>query len=70
MLLNRHGQRWTGVLLGFGGVVYSVGGTAALFGFGPHSMITSVIEIVGAAPYALGYVLLGRAMGRPHRTTV
>jgi hypothetical protein len=64
ILLNRCGQRWTGVLLGFGGVVYAIGGTASLFGFGPHSMITSVIEIVGAAPYALGYVMLGRAFGR------
>lgn len=64
LLLNRYGQRWTGLLLGFGGVVYAIGGTAALFGFGPHSMITSVFEIVGAAPCALGYVLLGRAFGR------
>jgi hypothetical protein len=64
VLLNRYGQRWTGLLLGFGGVVYAIGGTAALFGFGPHSMITSVIEIVGAAPYAIGYVMLGRAFGR------
>ncbi|MBB2745768.1 UNVERIFIED_ORG: hypothetical protein FHR35_005631 [Microbispora rosea subsp. rosea] len=64
LLLNRSGQRWTGLLLGFGGVVYAIGGTASLFGFGPHSMITSVIEIIGAAPYALGYVLLGRTFGR------
>lgn len=62
--LNRYRQRWAGFLLGFGGVVYAIGGTAALFGFGPHSMITSVIEVVGAAPYALGYVLLGRLFGR------
>ncbi|WP_182897453.1 hypothetical protein [Microbispora sp. H10830] len=64
LLLNRYGQRWTGLLLGFGGVVYAIGGTASLFGFGPHSVITSVIEIVGAAPYALGYVLLGRTFGQ------
>jgi hypothetical protein len=64
LLLNRDGQRWTGLLLGFGGVLYAIGGTAALFGFGPHSMITSVFEIAGAAPYALGYVLLGRTVGR------
>ncbi|MFI7035353.1 hypothetical protein ACIBI0_01565 [Microbispora rosea] len=64
LLLNRYGQRLTGLLLGFGGVVYAIGGTASLFGFGPHSMITSVIEIIGAAPYALGYVLLGRTFGR------
>jgi hypothetical protein len=68
LLLNRYEQRRTGLLLGFGGVLYALGGTAALFGFGPHSMITSVLEIAGAAPFALGYVLLGRAdgeIGRP-----
>ncbi|GAA0355101.1 hypothetical protein GCM10009530_00220 [Microbispora corallina] len=64
LLLNRYGQRLTGLLLGFGGVVYAIGGTAALFGFGPHSMVTSVFEIVGAAPYAVGYVLLGRSFAR------
>ncbi|GLY75477.1 hypothetical protein [Actinoallomurus iriomotensis] len=64
LLLNRYGRRWAGLLLGFGGVVYAIGGTAALFGFGPHSMVTSVFEIAGAAPYAYGYVLLGRAFGR------
>jgi hypothetical protein len=62
--LNRYGQRWTALLLGFGGVMYALGGTVALFGLGPHSMITSVLEIVGAAPYALGYVLLGRTFGQ------
>ncbi|MGI5229575.1 hypothetical protein [Actinoallomurus sp. CA-142502] len=64
LLLNRYGRRWAGLLLGFGGVVYAIGGTAALFGFGPHSVVTSVFEIAGAAPYAYGYVLLGRAFGR------
>lgn len=64
LLLNRYGQRWTGLLLGFGGVVYAIGGTASLFGFGPHSVITSVVEIIGAAPCAVGYVLLGRTFGR------
>lgn len=68
LLLNRHGQRGTGLLLGFGGVLYAIGGTAALFGFGPHSMITSVFEIIGAAPFALGYVMLGRAGGEIHRS--
>ncbi|WP_426502972.1 hypothetical protein ACPPVO_35800 [Dactylosporangium sp. McL0621] len=67
LLFNRHGQRGTGLLLGLGGVLYAIGGTAALFGFGPHSMITSVVEIAGAAPYALGYVMLGRAGGRISR---
>ncbi|MEV0717438.1 hypothetical protein [Asanoa sp. NPDC050611] len=63
-LLARHGQRWTGLLLGFGGVVYALGGTVSLFGFGPHSTITSIVEIAGAAPFALGHVLLARAGGR------
>ncbi len=66
LLLGRCGQRWTGLLLGFGGVLYAIGGTVALFGLGPHSMVTSVIEIAGAAPFALGYVLLGRAGGLTH----
>jgi hypothetical protein len=66
VLLGRYGRRWTGLLLGFGGVVYALGGTVALFGLGPHSMVTSVLEILGAAPLALGYVLLGRASARTH----
>ncbi|GAA1853236.1 hypothetical protein [Asanoa iriomotensis] len=60
VLLARHGRRWTGVLLGSGGVVYALGGTVSLFGFGPHSTATSIVEIVGATGLALGYVLLGR----------
>jgi len=67
VLLGRQGRRWTGLLLGFGGVVYALGGTVSLFGLGPHSMVTSVIEIAGAAPFALGYVMLGRASARIHR---
>ncbi|MFF5289620.1 hypothetical protein [Paractinoplanes globisporus] len=69
MQLNRSGQRWTGLLLGFGGVLYAIGGTVALFGFGPHSMVTSVLEIAGAAPYAFGYLMLGRSGGQIHRAT-
>lgn len=64
VLLVRSGRRWTGVLLGFGAVVYALGGTVALFAAGPHSMITSVLEIAGAVPYALGFVLLGLAEGQ------
>jgi len=67
LLLNREGQRGMGLLLGFGGVLYALGGTIALFGFGPHSMVTSVFEIAGAAPYALGFVLLGRFAGQLHQ---
>jgi hypothetical protein len=67
-LLSRHGRRWTGLLLGFGGTVYALGGTVSLFGLGPHSMVTSIIEIAGAVPFALGYVLLGRASGQVHRS--
>jgi hypothetical protein len=66
LLLNRYGHRWTGLLLGFGGVLYALGGTLALFGFGPHSTVTSVFEIAGAAPYALGYIMLGRNGGQLH----
>lgn len=67
VLLARYGRRWTGLLLGFGGVVYALGGTVALFGLGPHSVVTSVVEIAGAAPLALGYVMLGRASAQIHR---
>ena len=68
VVLSRYGRRSTGLLLGFGGVVYSLGGTVSLFGFGPHSMITSVVEIAGAAAFAVGYVMLGRAGGQVHRS--
>lgn len=64
-LVSRHGARSTGLLLGAGAVLYSLGGTAALLGLGPHSMTTSVLEIAGAIPYAIGYVMLGRSFGRP-----
>jgi hypothetical protein len=66
-LLRRNGQRATGLLLGVGGVLYALGGTVSLFGLGPHSMVTSVVEILGAAPFALGFVLLGRAGGQVRR---
>ncbi|HEX6500032.1 MAG TPA: hypothetical protein VF054_13520 [Micromonosporaceae bacterium] len=59
-MLVRTGARAAGLLLGIGAAVYSLGGTAALLGLGPHSVVTSVVEIAGAAPYALGYVLLAR----------
>jgi hypothetical protein len=61
--LHSLGARWIGLLLGLGGVIYSVGGTATIFGYGPYSPVTSVIETFGAAPYAVGYVLLGRLLG-------
>ncbi|MDX3234691.1 hypothetical protein PV392_03085 [Streptomyces sp. ME03-5709C] len=69
LLLSRSGRRRTGLLLGFGGVLYALGGTVSLFGFGPHSMITSVFEIAGAAPFALGYIMLGSTGGQIHRST-
>jgi hypothetical protein len=69
LLLGRTGRGRIGLLLGFGGIVYALGGTVLLFGFGPHSMITSVFEIVGAAPFALGYIMLGGAGGQIHRST-
>lgn len=69
LLLGRTGRGRTGLLLGFGGIVYALGGTVSLLGFGPHSMITSILEIVGAAPLALGYIMLGGTGGRIHRST-
>jgi hypothetical protein len=58
--LDRHGRRWTGVLLGAGAVVYTVGGLL-IFAIGPSSSLIQITEVAGAAPYALAFVLLGRA---------
>lgn len=66
-LLRRHGERWTGLLLGAGGALYALGGTVSILGAGPHSVLTSILEVAGAAPYAFGYLLLGRTFG-PHVT--
>lgn len=58
VLLARHGAKWTGLLLGIGAVVYTTGGWA-IFALGPHSPAIQVLEVAGALPYALGFILLG-----------
>jgi hypothetical protein len=58
-LLARHGARWPGLLVGVGAVVYW-SGSIPLFAVGPRSPLTQVLEVAGAVPFALGFVLLGR----------
>jgi hypothetical protein len=62
-LLTRHGIRWPGLLVGIGAVVYW-SGAIPLFAVGPRSPITQLLEVAGAVPYALGFVLLGRRWGQ------
>ncbi|MEU7876014.1 hypothetical protein [Dactylosporangium sp. NPDC049140] len=59
LLQARHGARLTGLLLGAGAVVYTVGGLA-IFGLGPASPAVQVLEIVGAVPYTIGFVMMTR----------
>lgn len=56
--LFRDGRRWTGALLGLGALVYTLGGVF-IFVLGPHSPVIEAVEIAGATPYALAFVLLG-----------
>lgn len=60
VLLRRHGMTWPGSLLGLGALVYTAGGLS-IFAFGPQSPLIQILEVAGAAPYALGFILLGRA---------
>ena len=53
------GAKWPGLLLGVGAVLYVLGGLG-IFALGPHSSVIQPLEIAGALPYALGFVLLGR----------
>src|SRR4029453_16771461 len=62
-LLARHGVRRAGLLLGVGAVVYW-SGSIPLFAVGPRSPLIQFLEVVGAVPFALGVVLLGRGGGR------
>jgi hypothetical protein len=59
VLHARYGARWIGLLLGAGAVVYTTGGLA-IFGLGPASPAIEILEIVGAVPYALGFILMAR----------
>ncbi|MFI6829982.1 MULTISPECIES: hypothetical protein [unclassified Kribbella] len=58
--LNRSGLRWTGVLLGVGATVYTIGGLF-IFTSGPRFGLIQIFEVAGATLYAVGFVQLGRA---------
>ncbi len=57
-LLMGVGAKWPGLLLGVGAVLYLLGGLC-IFALGPQSPLIRTLEISGAIPYALGFVLLG-----------
>ena len=61
-MLARHAMRWTGVLLGVGALLYTIGGVF-IFTSGPRLPLIQIFEVVGAGLYALGFLLLGRASG-------
>ena len=63
LLLTRHQARWPGLLVGIGAVVYW-SAAIPLFAVGPHSPLTQLLEVAGAVPYAVGFVLLGRRWGQ------
>jgi len=63
LLLIRHGTRWPALLVGVGAVVYW-SGAIPLFAVGPQSPVIQVLEVAGAVPFALGFVLLGRRWGQ------
>ncbi|WP_153054492.1 hypothetical protein [Planomonospora sphaerica] len=56
-LLVRQGARWPGLLIGTGAIVYTIGGLT-LFVTGPHSPVVQILEVGGAVPYALGFVMI------------
>jgi hypothetical protein len=60
LVLRRHGMRAVAVLLGVGSIVYTLGGLF-IFTSGPGFPLIQIFEVAGAALYALGFILLGRA---------
>ena len=62
-LLTRHGTRWPGLLVGIGAVLYW-SAAIPLFAVGPQSPVIQLLEVAGAVPYALGFVLLGLRWGQ------
>lgn len=63
VLHRRHGAPWIGLLLGAGAVIYTTGGLA-IFGLGPSSPAIEVLEVLGALPYTLGFILMARRWTR------
>jgi hypothetical protein len=63
LLLTRHGIKWPVLLVGVGAVVYW-SAAIPLFILGPKSPLSQILEVAGAAPFALGFVLLGWLWGQ------
>jgi hypothetical protein len=57
-VLARHESAAPGLLIGAGALVYTIGGLL-IFPLGPHSPLVQILEVTGAVPYGLGFVLLG-----------
>ncbi|REF95053.1 hypothetical protein DFJ67_1001 [Asanoa ferruginea] len=60
LVLNRAGMKLVALLLSIGSLVYTIGGLF-IFTSGPGFPLIQIFEVAGAAVFALGYVLLGRA---------
>lgn len=58
--LARSGRRWSGLLLGLGAVIYTIGGLF-IFALGPNARLIQIFEVIGAAMYAGGFLVLGFA---------
>ena len=67
--LNRHELRWTGLLLGVGATIYTIGGLF-IFTSGPRFGLIQIFEVAGATMYAIGFILLGRATAALPETRV
>lgn len=57
--LVRRRAWWPGLLLGVGALTYWAGGLF-IFAAGPHSPLIQILEVIGAALYSIGFVLLAR----------
>ena len=55
--LYRSDLRWAGLLAGGGALVYTIGGLL-IFELGPSSPLVQTLEVAGAIPFAIGFVLL------------
>lgn len=62
LVLARRGMRWPGLLIGAGAVVYW-SAAIPLAVLGPLSSAPQILEIAGALPYTLGFILLARWWG-------
>lgn len=57
LVLARRGMRWPGLLIGAGAIVYW-SAAIPLAVLGPRSSAPQVLEIAGALPYTVGFILL------------